>query len=654
MAVNREITTVEYGLESESLHMAEGDCLRLDVNGIPPLKDVRCIINDASRLSPLTKYLADEAEFTKIYGRILHLLKVPVLPLSIKALIHFWDPDYRCFAFGNIDMVPTIEEYSVLTEFPEDTHKVYFCHKGENTIEELTKLLGIHQMSLYREKNNSGGLRWKRLEELLIAKKSNPSAKLEGYRILALGIFGLILCPSTTGIISLEAANLFVEYEKTKINPSAAILAETFLSLNHCKKAGKGSMRCCVPLLFIWLVSHMESKTPLFRNFWWFNQKPLELFVSSEWENFSEDDWRVKLQELPQSNFIWRAPWMKNVACLMGCGKKPWVPLMGVTGYVSYAPALVARQLGGIQSIPRTLGITQFTGIYKGVTSEILEDIKQDWKSLVFVKKETGLRSLTVSERYPKWRNGGVTRADPISKLVGTRRKRVDCEEELREQVRQLQGELKTKEELSASLERQLTEEKAARKVAEEERDVVGQDWIKVMENLEMQKTINQDVMGKAKHWEELAAKTQAALDSHMADIDEFKNQAEIEAFNTKEELRMGMHNHKIEVEALKSKLTREKLKTVQLIESRKMLEQHNQTLDTSNNFLSRNNLIHTERIKELQDQIDRAATEAHLLRVEARQVGGDIMKYRRSLDNTDLFLRAVANKGSALAPVLD
>jgi len=144
----------------------------------------------------------------------------------------------------------------------------------------------------------------------------------------------------------------------------------------------------------------------------------------------------------------------------------------------------------------------------------------------------------------------------------------------------------------------------------------VGQDWIKVMENLEMQKAINQDVMGKAKHWEELAAKTQAALDSHMADIDEFKNQAEIEAFNTKEELRMGMHNHKIEVEALKSKLTREKLKTVQLIESRKMLEQHNQTLDTSNNFLSRNNLIHTERIKELQDQIDRAATEAHLLRV--------------------------------------
>jgi len=233
--------------------MTEGDCPKLDESGIPLLKDVRCVINDAIRLLPLTKYLADEIEFTKINGRVLHLLNVPVLPLAIRALIHFWDPDYRCFTFEDVDMVPTIEEYGVLTEFLEDIHKVYFHQKIEDTIEELAKLLGIQQMSLYREKNNYGGLRWKRLEELLIAKKSNPCAKLEVYRILALGIFGLILCPSTAGIVSVEAANLFIEYEKTKINPSAEILAETFLTLNHCKKTGKGSMRCCVPLLFIWM-----------------------------------------------------------------------------------------------------------------------------------------------------------------------------------------------------------------------------------------------------------------------------------------------------------------------------------------------------------------------------------------------------------------
>jgi hypothetical protein len=92
---------------------------------------------------------------------------------------------------------------------------------------------------------------------------------------------------------------------------------------------------------------------------------------------------------------------MKNVTYLMGCGKRPWVPLIGVTGYISYAPALVARQLGGIQSIPRTVGLAQFTGVYKGAYNEMLESIKHDWGSLVLVKKEIGVRNPTVSEKYP-------------------------------------------------------------------------------------------------------------------------------------------------------------------------------------------------------------------------------------------------------------
>jgi len=89
----------------------------------------------------------------------------------------------------------------------------------------------------------------------------------------------------------------------------------------------------------------------------------------------------------------------------MGCEKRPWVPLIGVTGYISYAPALVARQLGGIQSISRTVGLAQFTRVYKGAYNEMLESIKHDWGSLVLVKKEIDVRNPTVSEKYPEWRN---------------------------------------------------------------------------------------------------------------------------------------------------------------------------------------------------------------------------------------------------------
>jgi hypothetical protein len=68
--------------------------------------------------------------------------------------------------------------------------------------------------------------------------------------------------------------------------------------------------------------------------------------------------------ELPSSNFSWKALWVK---------------LVGITGYVSYVPTLVTRQVGGIQHIPRTVGLAEFSGFFKDQSArEVLETIKQD------------------------------------------------------------------------------------------------------------------------------------------------------------------------------------------------------------------------------------------------------------------------------------
>jgi hypothetical protein len=45
-------------------------------------------------------------------------------------------------------------------------------------------------------------------------------------------------------------------------------LAKTFLSLNHCWLYGKGAMWWCIYLLFIWVVSHLETPSEVFNNFW--------------------------------------------------------------------------------------------------------------------------------------------------------------------------------------------------------------------------------------------------------------------------------------------------------------------------------------------------------------------------------------------------
>jgi hypothetical protein len=44
-------------------------------------------------------------------------------------------------------------------------------------------------------------------------------------------------------------------------------LIETFLFLNHCSVHEKGAMWCCIPLLFIWIVNHIEISREVFNNF---------------------------------------------------------------------------------------------------------------------------------------------------------------------------------------------------------------------------------------------------------------------------------------------------------------------------------------------------------------------------------------------------
>ncbi|MBA0778225.1 hypothetical protein Gotri_006117 [Gossypium trilobum] len=45
----------------------------------------------------------------------------------LKAMVHFWDPTYRCFMFKEVDMVPTIEEYSTLLHYDfKDPLRIYW------------------------------------------------------------------------------------------------------------------------------------------------------------------------------------------------------------------------------------------------------------------------------------------------------------------------------------------------------------------------------------------------------------------------------------------------------------------------------------------------------------------------------------------------
>ncbi|MBA0576893.1 hypothetical protein Golob_023790, partial [Gossypium lobatum] len=73
--------------------------------------------------------------------------------------------------------------------------------------------------------------------------------------VFALGIYGLVIFPKALGYIDEAISDLFDRLDK-RVTPIPAILAETFISLNACRRAGEGRLIRCVQLLLAWFHSH--------------------------------------------------------------------------------------------------------------------------------------------------------------------------------------------------------------------------------------------------------------------------------------------------------------------------------------------------------------------------------------------------------------
>ncbi|MBA0618780.1 hypothetical protein Godav_028073 [Gossypium davidsonii] len=60
------------------------------------------------------------------YGDLPYLLDINVDEHLFRALAQFWNSAYSCFTFGEVDMVPTVEEYTSLLRCPRiQVDKVY-------------------------------------------------------------------------------------------------------------------------------------------------------------------------------------------------------------------------------------------------------------------------------------------------------------------------------------------------------------------------------------------------------------------------------------------------------------------------------------------------------------------------------------------------
>uniref|UniRef100_A0A2N9FJT4 DUF7745 domain-containing protein n=1 Tax=Fagus sylvatica TaxID=28930 RepID=A0A2N9FJT4_FAGSY len=307
----------------------------------------------------------DHADIVGIFGKFPPFMRLQVDRGLLEALASFWDPTHCCFSIGEVDLIPTMEEYAKLLQLDSPFSETPVIPiQGPRSNRCLEKYLGLTTAVLrpeiarpeatWRKANISLDLLTKyfsrsafpaRLARDFIAgKKEWKKFRINAFKIAFAGIF---LFPTSAGRIDLGVIPI-VFSEGRSIIP--AILCETVRSLSFCRRQGEGVPMFCTQLLQLWFCSHLQHfyrlQTP-----YHFERHTVSQTVQIALP-FTGDSraWALYLLDLPLSGWAWKvtwgpASWMPWTHCALFDG----VPLPGVWGCTGYYPSLALRQFSGVQ-----------------------------------------------------------------------------------------------------------------------------------------------------------------------------------------------------------------------------------------------------------------------------------------------------------------
>ncbi|XP_052485095.1 uncharacterized protein LOC128040398 [Gossypium raimondii] len=249
------------------------------------------------------------------YGDLPYLLDINVDEHLFRALAQFWNSAYSCFTFGEVDMVPTVEEYTALLRCPRiQVDKVYA--RTANVLpftKKLAKITGMSEQwvtARIKQKGENKCIPWRSLRDQISV---HPDTKKK-VDVLALSIYGLgdYTRPSNSGR-NVQIFKCVPESGRMKIH------------------------RLCTALVSLVPQSLLEK-----------------LAATPRRDDISGERWMAILQNLRDEDVEWKAPWMVPDEILYRCGDFDWVPLLGIWGAVGYTPLLVLRQYRSRQFIPAT------------------------------------------------------------------------------------------------------------------------------------------------------------------------------------------------------------------------------------------------------------------------------------------------------------
>ena len=144
----------------------------------------------------------------------------------------------------------------------------------------------------------------------------------QGLDAFVLAVYGLIIFPRVTRYIEVAVVDFFEQIQNS-CNPSSAILAETFRSLNFFRRNIESRFVGCLPMLYIWLKSHLLCEKGAFTKPYLSNSFPIEEFCNNEWSSpKTKEQWVAFLGKISEGQLVWLALWMPSVPILYRCGEK--------------------------------------------------------------------------------------------------------------------------------------------------------------------------------------------------------------------------------------------------------------------------------------------------------------------------------------------
>ncbi|RDY10761.1 hypothetical protein CR513_04671, partial [Mucuna pruriens] len=279
--------------------------------------------------------------FEKIHGNLVQILEIVTQPEALEALVQYYDSPARCFTFTDFQMAPTLEEYERLLGLPLAESVSYF-HQDQTpswgTIARLLKVLGEEMTRVKRNRNGSEGLPRVYLEKRLDLFRvwEDWPAFMDTLRLL---IYEILLFPQLEDYEDLIAVGEFLAMENRGENPTMAVLADTYYSLNQCDEQRRGVLRCCTPLLYLWLTAHLfQCKHRM--------ACPVEDFKWSWILPMTKEEWVRKLDEASEKSIRWYPLWNEREHVIIQCEGYPNVLLLGTQGAINYNPELMVRQEG--------------------------------------------------------------------------------------------------------------------------------------------------------------------------------------------------------------------------------------------------------------------------------------------------------------------